>query len=232
MKRYAIILASGNGERFANDTPKQFLKISGKTLLEHSIDAFEHHPLIDDIIIVTRPSDLDKTKKLLLPNNYKKIYTIIPGGTTRQESSYNGIKSIHDDDAYVLIHDGVRPLIDQATITRCIEALLRHAAVDVAIPSSDTMIKVNDQMIITYIPERKYYFRVQTPQGFSLRIIKKAHQMACDHPDVPFTDDCGIVHHFKLSPIHVVEGNTANIKVTYPIDIDIADKLFQTRQTK
>lgn len=232
MKRYAIILASGKGERFANDTPKQFLKISGKTLLEHSIDAFEHHPLIDDIIVVTRPSDLEKTIELLRPNNYKKLYTIIPGGSTRQESAYNGIKSILDDDAYILIHDAVRPLIDQATISRCLDALLHNDAVDVAIPASDTIVKANDQMIITDIPERKYYFRGQTPQGFSLKIIKKAHQMACNHPEIPFTDDCGIVHHFKLSPIYIVEGNPANIKVTYPIDIDIADKLFQTRQTK
>lgn len=232
MKTYAIILASGSGERFASTTPKQFLKISGKTLLEHATDAFEHHPLIDDIIVVTRPDDLEKTIELLRQNNHKKVHAIIAGGKTRQESAYNGIKSIPDDDAYVLIHDAVRPLIDQATITRCIEALLHNDAVDVAIPASDTIVKANDQMIITDIPERRHYFRGQTPQGFSLKIIKKAHKMACSRPDITFTDDCGIVHYFNLAPIYVVTGDTANIKVTYPIDIDIADKLFQTRQTK
>ncbi|WP_413854060.1 2-C-methyl-D-erythritol 4-phosphate cytidylyltransferase [Candidatus Ruminimicrobium bovinum] len=226
LKNYGIILASGTGSRYGADIPKQFIKIAGKTILEHTIEIFEKSSNIDEIIIVITPEYRLKAEDILLKNNYKKVSKILNGGETRKESSYIGISSIDDEEANIVIHDCARPFLTQRIIDDCIKALEKYDAIDVAIPSADTIIKIKDN-IIENIPNRAVLRRGQTPQCFKLSLIKKAHELSKN--DKNFTDDCGLIVKYNLGEVYVVEGDTENIKVTYPSDIFMADKLFQIR---
>lgn len=226
---YGIILASGTGSRYGADIPKQFVKIAGKTILEHTIEVFEKADMIDDIIIVITPEYRTMAEEILLKNNYKKVSKLLNGGEIRKESSYIGISSIEDDEANVLIHDCARPFLTQKIISDCIEALEKYNAVDVAIPSADTIVKIDENNIIQHIPNRASLRRGQTPQCFKLSTIKKAHELSQN--DKNFTDDCGLVVKYNLADVYVVEGDVENIKVTYPSDIFMADRLFQIRSS-
>lgn len=231
MKIYALILAAGTGTRFSNEEPKQFIRIAGKTVLEHTIEIFEKNDLIDEIVVVTLPSHKKIIKKIIIKNNYKKIKKLLNGGNSRKESSFVGIDSIKDENSIVLIHDSVRPFLSNKIIANCIDALKKYDAVDVAIQASDTIIKVDTDKIIESIPDRKFMMRGQTPQCFKTRVIKKAHQLAIKNGDNNFTDDCGLILKYKLGKIFVVNGEEKNIKITYPEDIFLADKLFQINNT-
>lgn len=228
MINYGIILASGTGTRYKSDIPKQFIKIAGKTVLEHTLDIFESNKYIDAIILVITPDYRQIAEEILLKNNYKKIVKLLNGGNTRKESSYIGITSIEDPEANVIIHDCARPFLSNRIVKDCIEALNQYVAVDVAIPSADTIIKVKDN-IIDNIPDRKFLMRGQTPQCFKLSVIKKAHELSKN--DSNFTDDCGLIVKYNLGKVYVVEGDMENIKITYPSDIFMADRLFQVRSS-
>ncbi len=229
LKKIAIILASGRGTRFKNELPKQFSKLAGKMIFEHTVDVFEKNPNIDEIIIVSSPDYTEIIREKVIKNYWHKVTKILKGGETRQESSYIGINSIEYNEAFVLIHDAVRPFVSHEIINKVIEALKEHKAVDVAIPSADTIIKIDDNLFIKDIPERKYYWRGQTPQGFWLPTIKKAHDLAKNDKFTTVTDDCGLVLKYNLANVFVVNGSEDNIKITFPIDIYIADKIFQLK---
>lgn len=229
MKNYGIILASGTGTRFGGDTPKQFVKLAGKTVLEHTLDIFEKSATIDNIIVVILPEYRHVLEDILLKNSYKKIIKILNGGTTRKESSCIGVSSITDAEANVFIHDCARPFLSQKIIKDCFDALKNYSAIDVAIPATDTIIQIDDDKNIVQIPNRKYMYQGQTPQCFKLSIIRKAHELA--HQDDNFTDDCGLVLKYNLAPVHVIDGDIQNIKITHSEDIFFADKLFQIRTT-
>lgn len=216
VKNYAVILASGSGKRFGSDLPKQFAQINGKTLIELSVEAFEQCLFIDSIILVVNSQYKQKILDIINNNNYKKILKIVEGGKERKDSSYNGVFAIEDDEANVLIHDCARPFVTQDIIERCVKALDSHNAVTTAIKSSDTVVVVKNDLLVE-IPDRSTLRRVQTPQGFKLSLIKKAHLLSAN--DSNFTDDCGLILKNSLSDVFVVEGSESNIKVTYPEDI-------------
>jgi len=225
-KIYGIILAGGSGERLGFDIPKQFVKIAGKTVIEHTIDIFERHPLIDHIIIVVNPDFRFLMEEILLKNNYKKVIKILNGGITRRESSYIGISSIEEDDAIVLIHDAVRPFVNERIINESIEAAKKYGAVDVAIPSVDTIIKVDDDMFIEDIPPRRYMMKGQTPQSFRLSLIREAHEKVKEEE---VTDDCSLIVKGGFGKVYVVRGEERNIKLTYPEDIFLMERIFQLK---
>lgn len=222
----AIILGGGLGERFRDEIPKQFVRLAGKMVIEHTVDTFEKHPLIDKIYLVVYPSYFRVVKEAF--KGTRKVKKIVKGGRTRQESAMRGILACPSSIDNVLIHDAVRPFVSPMTISEVIGKLRKYPAVDVAIPSSDTLIG-KDGSIITDIPTRAKYWRGQTPQGFHLGVIKKAHQLAKSR-GVVVTDDCSLVHKFKLGKIYIVEGKPENLKITYPLDIFMADKIFQERK--
>lgn len=231
MKNVVIILAGGYGERFGGNKAKQFVKIGGKTIIEHTIDKFEKHKLIDEILIVVNPNYYDTILELIKKNEYQKVRNVIYGGKRRADSSMIGINSIaeRNDVEKVLIHDAVRPFVSNEIITRVINALDSHCAVDVAVPVTDTIIKVDDDKFISDIPVRKHLFRGQTPQGFKKDIIVKAYKLAQENMIEDITDDCGLVLKYGLCRIFVVDGEETNMKITYPHDIYIADRIFQLK---
>jgi 2-C-methyl-D-erythritol 4-phosphate cytidylyltransferase len=229
MKNIAIILASGSGTRFGSETPKQFLKLAGKTVLEHTLDVFERHPQIDEMVVVVSAENRVLTEETISNAGYRKVTSIVTGGATRQASSAAGIGAVVGDDHKVLVHDAVRPLLDSATITRCLTALDQHHAVDTAIPSPDTIIRPDTSLSITEIPDRSSLQLGQTPQGFRAGLLRRAHALAAADADLKVTDDCGLILRYDLGSVHVVAGDVNNIKITYPSDIYLADRLFQLR---
>ena len=223
MKNIAIILASGTGERFGEKIPKQFYKFEGKTILEHSIDAFENNKNIDEIILVTNPKFRDLAEEILKNNDYKKVTKLLNGGKTRVESSYVGTSEAPEE-SNVLIHDAVRAFVTQKIIDDNIEALKKYEAVGTAIDTVDTIIQVDENNVITAIPPRKFLKRVQTPQSFRANLIKKAHEMALE--DANFTDDCGLILRYNLAPIHIVDGDELNVKITHKNDLNVIKNML------
>lgn len=225
MKNIAIILASGTGERFGEKIPKQFYKFEGKTILEHSIDAFEKNKNIDEIILVTNPKFRDLAEEILKNNDYKKVTKLLNGGKTRVESSYVGTSETPEE-SNVLIHDAVRAFVTQKIIDDNIEALKKYEAVGTAIDTVDTIIQVDESNVITAIPPRKFLKRVQTPQSFRANLIKKAHEMALKDEDANFTDDCGLILRYNLAPIHIVDGDELNVKITHKNDLNVIKNML------
>ena len=226
LKNYGIVLASGVGSRYQGSIPKQFVKIAGKTVMEHTIDIFEKNKQIDEIILVVTPEYRLFVEDIILRNNFNKVRKILNGGKSRKDSSYIAIKSIEDVEANVIIHDCARPFLSQKVIDSCINALKFYEAIDVAIPSADTIIKIKDGYIQN-IPNRSELMRGQTPQCFRLSLIKKAHELSFDDDNV--TDDCALIVKNNLAQVFVVPGEIENIKITYPSDIFLADRLFQVK---
>lgn len=225
----AVILASGSGVRFGAPVPKQFLKLAGKTVLEHTLDIFERHPQMDEIIIVGNPDNLLLIEEIVNRAAYKKVTKVVSGGATRQQSSAAGIAAIVGDRHKVLVHDAVRPLLDHATVDRCLQALERSDAVDTAIPASDTVIEVTTESFIADIPDRSVLRLGQTPQAFRAGLLRRAHERAESDEALKVTDDCGLILHYRMDQVEVIPGDVSNIKITYPSDIYLADRIFQLR---
>ena len=218
-----VLLAAGTGSRFGSDLPKQFLRVAGRTIIEHAVDAFEDHPMIDDIIIVMHPAYLDEMKRLVNENRWEKIWKVLPGGKERFDSSLNAIEACSGHpDWKILLHDAARALVPQRIITEVVMALDRHNAVDVVIPATDTVIQTDPSgRFILEIPDRRKMRSGQTPQGFRVGTIEKAYRTGMAQPDFFATDDCGIVaRYLPEEPIFLVDGDPlGNMKVTYPSDL-------------
>ncbi|MFH1729137.1 MAG: 2-C-methyl-D-erythritol 4-phosphate cytidylyltransferase [Pseudomonadota bacterium] len=227
-KSNAIILASGKGERFGTDLPKQFIEIQGKTVIELSIEAFERNENIDNIILVANPDFRLLIEEIISKNSYKKVSKILDGGLSRQESSFIGVNAIQNDDDLILIHDAVRPFVADELINDVLEALKSHDAVSCACASSDTIYRVNDKMEIVEIPARNLILQAQTPQGFKASLIKKAHQMAKQDQNINVTDDVSLVFNYNLASVYVVKGLSANIKITHKEDLNLSASYLQS----
>lgn len=231
-KNIAVILAGGSGERLGSDLPKQFLKVAGRSVLEHTVAVFHHHNEIDEIAIVIHPNYGYLAEDYILKNKWTKVKKILNGGEKRYDSSLSAIKAYESEEAVNLIfHDAVRPLVNNKIISDNIEALKKFNAVDTAVPSSDTIIRLDGRLHeIQEIPERAYLWKGQTPQSFKLETIREAYDAALKDPDFKATDDCGVVKKYlPEEQIKVVEGSQQNIKLTYKEDIYLLDKLFQLR---
>ena len=145
-KNIAVILAGGVGSRTGLGTPKQFFKVAGKTVIEHTVNVFENHHLIDEIAIVTNPLYNREIEEMVIRNKWKKVKKILSGGKERYESSLAAINAYADDPECCLIfHDAVRPLISNSVIDDVVEALKTYNAVDVAVPATDTIIQVDKE---------------------------------------------------------------------------------------
>lgn len=233
LRNVAVVLAGGTGTRVGLSIPKQLIKIAGKTIIEHTIAAFEASPLIDEIVILMTPGHLDPVRAIVQNGGYGKVSQIVEGGQTRNESTSRALEALGTEECNVLFHDAVRPLVSQTIISDVVAALETHQAVDTAIPSADTIVQVHDAPdaeteTIEDVLQRHLLRRGQTPQAFRLSVIRQAYALAWQDPDFTATDDCTVVlRYLPEVPIAVVMGHERNMKVTEPIDVYIADKLFQ-----
>ncbi len=227
-RNIAVLLGGGVGARIGLDIPKQLIKIAGRTILEHTLAALNSHPQVDEIVVMMAPGHLDAVRKIVVDGNYGKVVDILEGADTRNETTMRALDRLPEEECNVLLHDAVRPLVTPRIIAECFDALEEHGAVDVAIPSADTIIEVTPEDIIRDIPPRAALRRGQTPQAFRSSVIKRAYAIARQDEDFQATDDCTVVLRYLPDvPISVVLGDERNMKVTEPIDVYLADKLFQ-----
>ncbi len=230
MRTVAVVLAGGSGQRFGTSVPKQLLPLGGRAMIEYSVAAFDEAPAVDATLVVMAPGYARQVAELLTAGGYRKVCRVIDGGATRTESTRLAIAALGAEDCDVLFHDAARPLVDQQTIAGCAAALAAHPAVGVAIPSSDTVAVVTDGMM-TGMPPRDSLVRCQTPQGFRLSVIRRAHELAAADPgfgSLPATDDCGVVlRYLPEVGVRVVPGSERNIKITFPRDLSLAEALLR-----
>lgn len=233
MRNVAVILAGGTGTRVGLSIPKQLIKIAGKTILEHTISVFNAAPDVDEIIILMAQGHLDPVHAIVRDGSYPKVTQVLEGGATRNETTSLALNALGTDECNVLFHDAVRPLVSQKIISDVVEALESYEAVDTAIPSADTIVQVHAERTETYdtiedVLKRDLLRRGQTPQAFRASVIRRAYELAWQDPNFTATDDCTVVLRYCPDvPIAVVDGHERNMKVTEPIDVYIADKLFQ-----
>lgn len=224
----AVLLAGGVGTRVGLDIPKQLIKIAGRTILEHTLTALHSHPDVDEIVVMMAPGHLDAVHAIVKSGDYVKVRHVLEGGETRNDTTLRALRTVDDDRTKVLFHDAVRPLVSARAITECFRRLDEYDAVDVAIPSADTIVEVDDANTIREIPQRSYLRRGQTPQAFRAGVLRSAYEKAGRDENFATTDDCSVVLRYRPDvPIWVVQGDERNMKVTEPIDVYIADKLFQ-----
>ncbi len=228
MTNVAVILAGGMGTRVGGNTPKQLLPLSdGRSVLEHSVDAFEAAPCIDEIVIVMHPEWIKEAEELCRRNTWQKVRQIIAGGSERWESSWHAIQAFSGQlsDISLWLHDAARPFVSQRILTDVAEALETHAAVTVGVPVTDTLYKVRRDDVrgtkeVETIPSRADFMRAQTPQAFHLDVLKEAFERALAQGQVTVTDDVGIVQaYMPEQSIFIVSGEEANRKITYAEDL-------------
>jgi 2-C-methyl-D-erythritol 4-phosphate cytidylyltransferase / 2-C-methyl-D-erythritol 2,4-cyclodiphosphate synthase len=216
----ALVVASGRGERFGGDRAKQYLPLAGKPLLRHCLERFCQHPRIDRVRSVMHPDDA-----ALYAEAARDLEVLDPvlGGATRQESVRLGLESLADDPPeLVLIHDGVRPLLDAAVIDRVLDGLRTHVAVLPALPVTDTLKRSNNGTVASTI-DRTGLFRAQTPQGFVYDRILEAHRRFAS---AALTDDAALAEAHGLT-VGLVAGEQDNVKITEPADLARAERLLR-----
>jgi len=225
----AVVLASGTGLRFQDKQPKQFMKLAGLPVIVHTMNVFQKSSDIDEIVVVCHADYVDYVWELVAQHGLSKVEKVVAGGETRQESSRIGIECCGEETDYVLLHDSVRPFLPQKVVGELVEAVKAHGAVDTVIASSDTLVEVDPEGFITHIPDRSMFRRGQTPQAFARSLVLNAHRDAIANQIENATDDCQLVMRLGHK-VFCVPGDEQNIKITYPIDMHLADKLFQLRQ--
>jgi len=230
MSTTAIILAGGIGERFNAPVPKQFLEIGGRTLLEICLQRFQDHKGIDAIILVCPKAQLTLAEKIVASGAGAKVLKVLAGGRTRQESSAIGVAAAPSGMENVLIHDAARALVPAGVISRVLEALGSARAVMPVLPAGDTIVRIDDAGVVTAVLDREKLRRVQTPQGFRLETIRRAHDMATSEGIADASDDCSLVLRYKLAPVATVDGDMINIKITYPEDLVMAEALMKGQE--
>ncbi|WP_434743507.1 D-ribitol-5-phosphate cytidylyltransferase [Micromonospora sp. SH-82] len=224
----AVVLAGGTGTRLGLGIPKQLLKIAGKPIIEHTLAVFEAAPEIDEVVVLMATGHVPQAQAIVDKAGFRKVTKVIEGGGTRNDTTRIALDAVGEGDVNVLFHDAVRPLVSGRIVRECVNALWTYEAVDVAIPSADTIVQVDENECITDIPVRSRLRRGQTPQAFRSGTIREAYRRAAGDPDFAATDDCGVVlRYLPGTPIKVIDGSDENIKVTHPVDVHLADKLFQ-----
>ncbi len=228
-----VILAAGSGSRTGLATPKQFLPLGGKTVLEHSVQTFHNHKGIDQVVIVTAPEFMDRVKDIVKANGWTKVTAVLAGGKERFDSSLAAVRHFADQpETVMLFHDAARPLVSDRIITDTLKAMELYDAVDVAIPAVDTIVQCNREGTnMESIQDRNLLWRMQTPQGFRQKTIQEAYQIALKDPNFTATDDCGtVLRYLPDVKVGIVRGSERNIKLTYADDLSLLEFLLSRQE--
>ena len=218
----AVIFAGGSGLRMnTKSRPKQFLELNGKPIIIYTLELFDNHPQIDGIVVVCIESWIPFLEKMLKKFEINKVVRIIPGGATAQESTLKGLFAAEeyagdDKDAIVLIHDGVRPLITEETITDNIKKVKEVGSCITVIPATETFVVKQEDGLLS-IPNRANCMLARAPQSFYLKEILKVHRHNIAGENKAYIDSCSMMsaYGYKLG---IVEGPVENIKITTPTD--------------
>lgn len=220
-----VVVAAGKGSRMQSTISKQFMTLKDKPILVHTIEVFERMREVAEIVIVTGAADIERVNQYKKQYNFHKIKTVVPGGADRQDSVYEGLKAISDKVEWVLIHDGVRPLISQEAIKRVWAGARRTGAAVLAVPVKDTIKQVSESGEIIATPQRTSLRAIQTPQAFRRSVIQEAYEQAKEK-GWQGTDDASFAEYMGHS-VMTIEGDYRNLKITTPEDLAIAEILLQ-----
>ncbi len=217
----ALIFAGGIGARMGSDVPKQFLEWNGKAIIIHTINVFERNPRIDEIVVVCKEDWVDYSKELIAKEGIKKVASVVRGGSTALDSQLNGlreIKRLHETEkTAVLIHDGVRPLIDGDTIDRNIDSVWEFGNAVTVTRAIETVITIDEKGAVTDILDRGACRMAKAPQSFFLDDIISVHERAIREGKHNFIDSASMMHYYGYT-LHTVIGEAENIKITTPSD--------------
>ena len=220
----AVIVAAGTASRMGG-IDKVLASLGGEPLIVHTVRAFQNCDAIKEIVVVTREDLLEKIAELCL--KFPKVKIVVKGGADRPESVGNGLAALSDKVRLVAVQDGARPLISGAVIDRTVRAAHTYGAAAPGIPVKDT-VKIVQGGIVQQTPDRNSLQAIQTPQVFDRDLLTCALEKA-KADKAAITDDCSAVERLGLS-VRVVEGDEKNIKITTPMDLEIAEKLLEERQ--
>lgn len=229
---YGVILAGGQGTRMGNmDKPKQFLEIGGRPVIIHTIEKFIVNPSFEKIIVLAPKQWLAYTRDII--RHYIREYdrtAVIEGGNTRNETIMNSIRYIEEqgkltDDTIIVTHDSVRPFVTYRIIEENIRYAQQCGACDTVIPASDTIVESTGGEYISSIPDRKTMYQGQTPQSFRAKKLREVYESLTTEEKDVLTDACKI-YVLKDEPVHLVEGEVSNIKITYPHDLRVAEAIL------
>ena len=224
----AVVLAAGTGSRMKSDVAKQFMLLKGYPLIYYSLKAMEDSSIIDDCILVTGESDVAYVQREIVEKyGFRKVVAVIHGGKERYHSVNNALEVIRqgglqnpNQDGFVFIHDGARPLLTEQILKDTYEAVSTCHACVTATPSKDTVKLVDEQGYAVETPERRRVWNVQTPQVFDYDLLRGALEKAVLEKAV-ITDDCSAVENMGMS-VKIVEGEERNLKITTPVDLKLA----------
>lgn len=225
----ALIFAGGTGQRMnTRSKPKQFLELHGKPVIIYTIEHFEYHAEIDNIVVVCLKDRIDELKGLLKRYSITKVSEIVPGGETGHDSIYNGLKAMKGtakEGDIVLIHDGVRPLITGNLISENIEAVRKYGNAITSEPARESVLQSKDGESVDVVPDRSMMYVAKAPQSFYFTDIMKIYEMAKNqgHRSI---DSAHLLSMYNV-PMHIVRSVKNNIKITEPADFYIFRALFE-----
>lgn len=232
----SVIFAGGSGKRMhTKSRPKQFLEYQGKPIIIYTLELFDNHPMIDGIVVVCVENWIPFLEKMLKKFEINKVLKVVKGGSTGQESIYNGLLTAEDvvredKDSVVLIHDGVRPLITEETITDNIETVLEKGNCITCIPATETFIVKQDDDSLE-IPSRVNSLIARAPQSFYLKDILSAHERARAEGRNDFIDSCTMMSHYGYK-MNTIIGPMENIKITTPTDYFIFKAMIEVHENQ
>lgn len=228
---YALIPAAGRAARFSKDGEapgnKMFALLLGQPVLRWTVSAFAAYPDVEGVVVVAAPDEVSLCREALtgLPN----VLAVVPGGATRQASVAMGLFALGGaPDDLILVHDGARPLVTAAVISRCLEAARQQGNAVAALPVADTLKAVDDALTVQRTVDREGLWAVQTPQVFPVSALYDAHTQARDAGWLG-TDEASLVEMFGENPVHLVPGDPANFKITRPEDLALAEAVLSAR---
>ena len=214
----ALIPCAGQGKRMGGSISKQYMEVFGRPLLAYTLDKFQGHSMIDDIILVPRREEIAYCdNEVVKKYGFTKVAALVPGGEERQDSVWRGLCALRKDTEWVVIHDGVRPLITGSVISAVLETAFLKGAAVVGVPVKDTVKRVNPDLTVSETPSRESLWLVQTPQVFRKDIVLHAYQQALSL-GWRGTDDASLVEKIGVK-VQMVRGEYDNIKVTTPEDL-------------
>ena len=228
----ALIFAGGSGTRMnSRARPKQFLQFYGKELIIHTLENFQNHSDVDGIVVVCIEDWIPYLQKLLDKFEIDKVRAVVPGGASGQESIYNGLCAIQKfapADSIVLVHDGVRPFVNESLISDCIKCVKEHGSAITVTPAIETIVTTSDGKI-TSITDRSKCFHAKAPQCFYLGELLSAHEKARTDGNTNMIDSASLMQ-FYGHELYTVQGNFDNIKITTPADFYTFKALYEVRE--
>lgn len=222
-----VVVAAGTGSRMRSSVSKQYLLLQGKQIIIHTLEVFQSIDHVDEIVLVVGKQDVQAGQNIVEQHQLSKVKKVIDGGDERQSSVYKGLQGLSDEIEWVMVHDGVRPFVTENNIIQLFKQTLETGAAVLAVPVKETAKMVNEEGVIEFTPDRSKLWSIQTPQAFRLNLLLEAHRQASDENFLG-TDDSVLVERIGI-PVHIVQGEYTNIKITTPDDLLWAEFLLKER---